>query len=123
MMIWEVADYVKYYRRHYHDYHMSYYTSQTHAIICECGSVNSIPERHAVAFSDANDGDRKAICLGCGALLNLNIDSAIIANYGNEFTANGSYVFNGIIILVEEDINAYLNGDLEFYKKNDEYLS
>ena len=33
---------------------------------------------------------------------------------------NGSYIMpNGIIILVDEDIDAYLNGDLIFYDPNE----
>ena len=39
---------------------------------------------------------------------------------GGQVTANGSYILpNGIIVLVDEDIEAYLNGTLVFYDKND----
>ena len=35
-------------------------------------------------------------------------------------TLNGSYILpSGIIVLVEEDVEAYLNGTLVFYDKND----
>lgn len=35
-------------------------------------------------------------------------------------TPNGSYILpNGIIVLVDEDIEAYLSGTLVFYDKDD----
>ena len=35
-------------------------------------------------------------------------------------TANGSYILpNGVIVLVDEDIEAYLNGTLVFYHRGD----
>lgn len=37
----------------------------------------------------------------------------------NMVSTNGSYILpNGVIVLVEEDIESYLDGTLEFYDKN-----
>ena len=37
-----------------------------------------------------------------------------------QVTLNGSYILpNGIIVLVDEDVEAYLNGTLVFYNKDD----
>lgn len=108
------ADYVKYYRRHYHNYSMTYYTSRTHIMTCECGNKQGFEEYHAISQSDANDGNRTAVCLGCNALLNLNIDYAIVFSTKNEITENGSYMVDGIIVIVPADLEAYLNGTLMF---------
>ena len=36
-----------------------------------------------------------------------------------KYSVNGSYILpNGIIVLVEEDVEAYLNGTLVFYDKD-----
>ena len=44
-------------------------------------------------------------------------------NKGNLRTINGSYVSTkGIVMLVDEDIESYLNGTLEFYSNNEELI-
>jgi hypothetical protein len=38
----------------------------------------------------------------------------------SHITLNGSYVLpNGIVVLVDEDVEAYMNGTLQFYNSND----
>ena len=58
----------------------------------------------------------------CGQLILL--DNTIVQVPGlnsiTQVTSNGSYILpNGIIVLVDADIEAYLNGTLVFYDKDD----
>ena len=47
-------------------------------------------------------------------------DMSQIESIGNMISVNGSYIdSNGIIILVDADIEAYLKGELVFYKDDD----
>ena len=68
----------------------------------------------------AKYGSDKTKCMICGATIEA------IGGLGESFiesiqkvTINGSYILpNGIIVLVDEDIEAYFNGTLVFYDKN-----
>ena len=52
--------------------------------------------------------------------LNIIDDSHIGIMNINKYSINGSYILpNGIIVLVDADIEAYLNGTLVFYDKDD----
>lgn len=132
------AEYVKYYRRHpghnyidhycicgeyssIHDYHDPYtWKSYTlHIATCGCGVKKEVP--HAVSSNAYNYHiDRFASCLLCGGLAEIGfvpINSTSI-KYVSE---NGSFILpNGVIVLVDEDIENYLNGNLEFIKINDD---
>ena len=81
--------------------------------------VNST-EPHFVNSSQIVDG-RYATCLGCKRMLDLNMDSANILPISiTKFSVNGSYILpNGIVVLVDEDIEAYMNGTLVFYNRDD----
>lgn len=65
--------------------------------------------------------DNKADCLGCGHMLDLRYDMAISTpDSAAKVSVNGSYILpSGIIVLVDEDVEAYLNGTLAFYDKDD----
>ena len=54
-------------------------------------------------------------------MLDLNFDNATITpNNAAKVSVNGSYILpNGIIVLVDEDVEAYLNGTLVFYDRDD----
>ena len=55
----------------------------------------------------------------CGAILNFIDDGHIGIMNINKYSINGSYILpNGIIVLVDEDIEAYLNGTLVFHDKD-----
>ena len=72
-------------------------------------------------FKRIVDG-RYAKCLGCKRTLDLYTDVATpLAQPGiTEMTANGSYILpNGIVVLADADVEAYINGTLEFYSVND----
>ncbi|MDE7385486.1 MAG: hypothetical protein K2M84_06995, partial [Anaeroplasmataceae bacterium] len=115
------ADYVKYFR-HFHDYHEPYtwknYTM--HTGVCGCGDTKELP--HAVS-SDAfkNNKNKYAYCLICGGLAEIGFTQITSANKADYVTENGSFILpNGVVVLVDEDIEAYLDGSLEFIKiKND----
>ena len=131
------AEYVKYYRRHpghnyidhycvcgayssVHDYHAPYtWKSYTlHLASCGCGTKKEVPH---VVSSDAyqNHKDRYVSCLLCGGQAEIGFVpiNSITIKYVSE---NGSFILpNGVIVLVDEDIEDYLNGNLEFMEIND----
>lgn len=108
-----------------HDYHEPYtwinYTQ--HRAICGCGATTQ--QGHAVASNAFANGKRYATCLICGGLaergfVQLNALSAEVQYVTN----NGSYILpNGVIVLVDGDIDLYLDGTLEFHKKNSHLLT
>jgi hypothetical protein len=95
-----------------------YNNSSTHIRNCLCGAAET--EAHYVRESDIVDG-RYATCLGCNTLLDLTEDMAqVTSSTISHITLNGSYVLpNGIVVLVDEDVEAYMNGTLQFYNSND----
>ena len=53
-------------------------------------------------------------------MLDLHENQESIMSYTQLITLNGSYILpNGIIVLADEDAEAYYNGTLVFYKKGD----
>ncbi|MBD5391100.1 S8 family serine peptidase, partial [bacterium] len=103
---------------HTHSFSMTYRDNKTHINTCLCGATTGQAGSHAVSQTDAYDGDNKATCVGCGALLDLSRDMALIlpfSNRGTKKSANGSLILpSGIIVLVDEDLEAYFNGSLLF---------
>ena len=67
----------------------------------------------------ANSG-LMANCLYCGQLVNLEDGIGMVPMQNAvKINLNGSYILpNGIIVLVDEDIEAYENGMLVFYDKD-----
>ena len=104
-----------------HDYDMNYeWISYTlHNVECSCGESETT-QPHAVASGSYNTGQRFATCLLCGGLaemgfVQLTINSSAVTNV----TINGSFILpNGVIVLEDEDLEAYLNGTLFFYDKD-----
>ena len=95
-----------------------YHNNSQHIRACECGATQ-VAAHYVDRSSIINE--RYARCLGCYRLLDLQQDSAQIQSSDMVLsTTNGSYILsNGIVILVEADIEAYLNGTLQFYPAND----
>ena len=60
--------------------------------------------------------------MGCGALLDLRFDLGEMPGIQaliHKVTLNGSYTLpNGIIVLVDEDVDAYMNNTLIFYDED-----
>lgn len=96
-----------------------YYDRMHHINVCECGAMGSIKEVHVVSQSEIVN--YKASCLVCGRLLDLRYDIAI-STLGNQVrrSVNGSYILpNGIVVLVDSDIESYFNGTLVFYSQSE----
>ena len=96
-----------------------YINGNLHRETCSCG--RTVLASHSVLFDDIENG-RYANCLGCGRRLDLTKDDAnIIHGITNMRTANGSYILpNGIVVLVQADLEAYENGTLQFYNVGDQ---
>ena len=98
---------------HDHTYGLyKYNDNRTHKGTCSCGSYKL--EAHYVRYSDIVN-NRYANCLGCLRRLDLNKDVAgIIRSSYTVVTENGSYILpSGVIVLVDADVEAYINGTLQ----------
>lgn len=95
-----------------HDYDSSfiYLNGTTHKANCACGTFTI--QAHAV-LSGSN------ICIKCKR----KVDMGFVEITSNSFdchmvSINGSYILpNGVIVLVEDDVESYLEDTLEFYDK------
>ena len=93
--------------------------SSTHHIECceYCGQIGTQTGLHTVRLSEVVLGIGH--CMYCGAKVMLKDDIAQVPFNTQKVTLNGSYILpNGIIVLVDEDIEAYENGTLVFYDKD-----
>ena len=104
---------------HTHDYSDHYIpkTNSTHISYCICGSTSIQP--HVVSAGAFSSGNKYAICLACGgtATTGIILHQAIGKLPCSE---NGSFILpNGVIVLVDEDIEAYFDGRLEFIYPDD----
>ncbi len=99
---------------HSYDYETVYHDHDSHLKKCVCGASQEVP--HSVRASEIVDG-RYATCLGCKVPLDLTVDSAQVGYFSiTKVSVNGSYILdNGIVVLVDADVTAYLNGTLQFY--------
>lgn len=102
-----------------HNFTKVYLNKMSHSKSCICGY--STTENHSVLFEDVNDGDGKAMCLGCETILDLSTDIAVtIPTSINKVSLNGSYILpSGIFVLVNEDVEKYNRGELIFYNEED----
>ena len=104
-----------------HDYDTNYewinYTS--HTVECSCGEAERT-EPHAVASGSYRPGQIYATCLLCGGLAEMGfVQWPINSSAITKVTINGSFILpNGVIVLEDEDFEAYLNGTLVFYDKD-----
>ena len=96
---------------HFYTHHYVWQSEGLHRAYCECGEF--IRSSHTVRAGSFT-GDGYGICLLCRGRVFMGTLNSIIANLPH--TDNGSYILpNGVTVLVEVDINAYLAGTLEFY--------
>lgn len=107
---------------HTHSYTMQYYNYKWHKLTCECGQTTGSTQVHTILQSEIVNG-RYAECIGCHHLLDLNSDMALVGGINSasvtQVSINGSYILpSGIIVLVDDDLDAYLNGTLVFYDKD-----
>ena len=105
---------------HNHHYDCWAKHTQTHHVeACACGVTGYATSLHVVKSGTAIGN--KGLCMYCGALINLGDDFVLTPTLQvPKITANGSYILpSGIVVLVDEDIEAYLNGTLVFYDNDD----
>ena len=91
-----------------------YNDNKSHIKRCSCGAY--LTEGHYIRQADIVN-NRYVRCLGCRALLDLfeGYANSIMSTI-TQVSINGSYVLHsGIVVLVDEDIQAYLDGTLVFY--------
>lgn len=95
-----------------------YYSNTHHIECCECGAVGTDTAHHVTKASEIVNG--KAFCIECGYMVTgIGGFIPIIHNNITQFTLNGSYILpNGIIVLVDADVDAYHDGTLVFYDRN-----
>ncbi len=107
-----------------HDYDRNYewVNNTTHSVECSCGAETT--QGHAVSSDAFNNGQRYAAYLLCGGVAEIGlIEYTINSSEITQITSNGSFILpNGVIVLVNEDLEAYLNGTLIFYHKSDTSL-
>lgn len=94
---------------HTHNYSYVWKNLTKHDALCSCGDIKS--EGHAVL----NGSD---ICIRCGG--KANVSFVEIMNNITYKTVSGSYkLANGVIVLVEEDLQDYYNETIIFYESNE----
>ena len=98
---------------HSYGHHFQPNNKSTHWNCCACG--DKFAQAHVKAQGSVGGGNLDQYCKYCGAYLGLGPGTldGVYTDYPH--TENGSYILpNGIIVLVPEDEEAYLNGTLEF---------
>ncbi len=97
----------------YTDNHV-WQTDMAHRSYCICGSYTT--SAHVVAQDSLSGTEQYAICLLCRGQAYIGMVTGPTAGNGLPHTQNGSYILpNGVIVLVNEDIAAYMAGELVFY--------
>ena len=95
-----------------------YYNNNYHIEVCDCGVTGTLKKPHVIRAIDVVN--QKAPCLECGYIVDCRNDTGMLLGTNIKYSINGSLVLsNGIIILVDEDINDYFLGCLIFYKSNE----
>ncbi|MBO5715747.1 MAG: hypothetical protein J6S23_05080 [Clostridia bacterium] len=101
---------------HSYDYWV-FVNETTHRSECTCGARGTTTASHAFTLPDRRG---LVVCVGCSYTKIFGGDGSgnVVMSITRE-SLNGSYILHdGTIMLVDEDIEAYLNGTLVFYDKN-----
>ena len=97
------------------------HSSTRHIECCAlCGELGTVTDFHVIKAGSAIGN--KAYCMYCGALINTGTDIGQVPGILSisKVTINGSYVLpNGIIVLVDADVEAYENGTLLWFDQDD----
>lgn len=97
---------------HSHSYTYTWQSVGRHTASCECGLSRT--ESHTAVPGSFGGPTGYGICMFCHGRVSMG--TLLSVPEGLAHTDNGSYILpNGNIILVEEDVEAYLAGTLEFY--------
>ena len=106
-----------FYEEHVRDTYV-YVDNYNHIRRCSCGT-GAQTEKHTISASDLT-GRIFAPCTGCGYLIDLRDDYYNSIASITQVSINGSYILpSGIVVLVDEDVQAYLDGTLTFYHPDD----
>ena len=99
---------------HTHSYTYRWLSETQHRRTCSgCGEISTAA--HVVAQGAFPTPEGYAICIQCRGRVFMGVLYNLSTN-GLYHSANGSYILpNGVVVLVEEDIDAYMAGTLEFY--------
>lgn len=101
-----------FYQEHTHSYHYEWQSEGRHTASCDCGLSRT--ESHTAVPGSFGGPTGYGICMFCHGRVSMG--TLLSVPEGLAHTDNGSYILpNGTIILVEEDVEAYLAGTLEFY--------
>ena len=102
---------------HEHTYdEWTYYSPTQHKECCACGVVGTAVGVHVTKPSLIIG--KNAECIVCGSAFIINNGFGEIIHTIQKVSINGSYILpSGIIVLVDEDVEAYENGTLVFYDK------
>lgn len=102
---------------HSHNYSTYVWYSYTkHYRMCTCNS--SFLTGHVVSQNAYNQGGQYATCLLCNGLASIGFIGPMNQN-NLAISPNGSFILpNGVIVLVDEDLDAYLNDSLVFNLPN-----
>ena len=99
------------YNNHSYTDHYEKHNAAGHYAYCSCG--DRIEQAHVLMRPVGGSVGGLSICKYCGASVSFGVLDSIPSDYPH--TENGSYILpSGIIVLVPEDEEAYLNGTLEF---------
>ena len=102
-----------------HSYNYSYESNTAHKGVCLCG--DTISKAHWIKRTELIN-NKYGRCLDCGALIDLGGGFAETDPFNGtaKVSVNGSYLLpNGIAVIADEDVEAYLNGTLVFYDPDD----
>ncbi|MBO4623058.1 MAG: S8 family serine peptidase [Bacilli bacterium] len=96
---------------HIHSYSYEWLNLTEHNVECECGYCYT--QVHAITQGPTPPGQPYKTCIICGGYASMGIVPFTSNNLPR--TINGSYILpNGVIVLADADIDAYLNGTLSF---------
>ena len=102
---------------HYYHDHYSWQSFIQHKAYCACGAYANRP--HVTPSNAFQNGEQYAECSECHGLASVGIIYGMIQN-GFPYTLNGSFILpNGVIVLMDEDYEAYVNDTLVFIIPND----
>lgn len=102
-----------------HSYICRYRDSTTHTATCACGDQQTL--MHWIKESELTGG-RYERCAACGAWIDTGSTIVPVGPFAvaTKITANGSYILpSGIAVIVDADVEAYINGTLVFYNPDE----
>lgn len=101
----------------HHNYeYFSPYNNDKHKYFCNCGEYTLRPHAIKSGSTYIENGHHYAKCIDCNDIINLDTTFVFVRNLKKiKVSCNGSYVYeNGLHVIVEKDIEDYLNKKLVF---------